>query len=241
MTTTKQIERGRVFSADEIRAFLHGTKTQFREAIMHQGRPLDDFAFYEVDGDEVRDGDGNDISSPYPVGSRIWVKETWVDLMGVSPATDEPNEWGDRPFLRVEEPTQQSNGRWHYDGLDVIWRADGDIEFCDGDGFTGDMADKSDMTHWKSSTCMPRKYSRLLLEVESVKAERLQDISEADARAEGVTARNIFDPANLDSGTNASYRMAFADCWNSVNNSGGRDWRSNPWVWVYEVKRVGVK
>jgi hypothetical protein len=173
------------------------------------------------------------------VGDRLWVRETWVDLRAVSPSSDEPNEWGDRPHFRLEEPTQQPNGAWHYDGLDVIWRADGEVEFCDGDGAIGDMADKRDMAHWKSPVIMPRWASRFTLEITKIRVERLQDISEEDAKAEGLNPKKIHDPANPDTGVVRSYRNAFADSWNLINRKDPAcDWQNNPFVWVLEFKKV---
>jgi hypothetical protein len=82
---------------------------------------------------------------------------------------------------------------------------------------------------------MPRWASRITLEIVSVRVERLQDISEADAIAEGVT----------DTGAIILGRMAedvtgpiaeYAVLWESINGPGS--WDANPWVWVVEFKRV---
>lgn len=96
---------------------------------------------------------------------------------------------------------------------------------------------------WKPSIHMPRHSSRILLEITAVRVERLQDISEEQARAEGV--RLMRD----DSGTWVSRegpgklvtpwptaKEAFGDLWNSIN--GPDAWGANPWVWVVEFKRV---
>ena len=79
---------------------------------------------------------------------------------------------------------------------------------------------------------MTRWASRILLEVTSVRVERLQDISEDDAEAEGV------DPKQWPRGKEIeSYVGAFHTLWDE-NNGKRAPWASNPWLWVVEFKRV---
>jgi hypothetical protein len=80
---------------------------------------------------------------------------------------------------------------------------------------------------WKPSIHMFRWASRITLEITGVRVERLQDISEADAIAEGCQCSGV--PASL---TN---RGAFAKLWESINGTGS--WDANPWVWVVEFRR----
>ena len=78
---------------------------------------------------------------------------------------------------------------------------------------------------------MPRWASRILLEIVSIRVERLNDISESDAEAEGV---------KLPAGTVAMYQGIWRDyylqIWARIN--GDNSWVKNPWVWVVEFKRV---
>lgn len=167
------------------------------------------------------------IRCPYgQSGDRLWVRETWVSLLHTSPATDEPHAHpGDKI---IEHATRRANGKgWNYDGKVIAYRATSDVEFCDGDGFSGEMANRDDMPCWKPSIHMPRAYSRIDLEVVSVRAERLQEISQEDALAEGV------DPTS-NSGNSAV--AAFFHLWCDIN--GAPSWDANPWVWVVEFKRV---
>lgn len=83
---------------------------------------------------------------------------------------------------------------------------------------------------WKPSIFMPRSSSRLTLEITSVRAERLQETSEADAVAEGVTAWH--GTAN-----GPVYLPEFKLLWESINAKRGHPWDSNPWVWVIEFRR----
>jgi hypothetical protein len=87
---------------------------------------------------------------------------------------------------------------------------------------------------WKPSIHMPRWASRITLEVVNVRVERLQDISEADAQAEGC------DPAiagHCEDGPLRTYRTGFVRLWDNINAERAT-WASNPWVWVVEFKRI---
>ena len=83
-------------------------------------------------------------------------------------------------------------------------------------------------TRWKPSIHMPRKHSRILLEITSIKVERVQAISWEDALAEGTDN----DPATTDA------VGSFAKYWNYIN--GAEAWDMNPWVWVVGFKKVEV-
>ncbi|MEF8259316.1 hypothetical protein U9949_14045 [Escherichia coli] len=84
---------------------------------------------------------------------------------------------------------------------------------------------------WTPSIHMPRWASRILLEITDVRVERMHDMSEADAKAEGATpATYKITPPE------AVYRVGFGDIWRSIY--GQDNWLSNPWVWVIEFKRI---
>lgn len=87
-----------------------------------------------------------------------------------------------------------------------------------------------ELKQWKPSIHMPKLAARMFLRVTDVRGERVQDITEDDAIAEGVQARN--DTAC--GGTSA--RIAFAELWDSLNEKRGYGWSNNPWVWVYEFE-----
>jgi hypothetical protein len=91
-----------------------------------------------------------------------------------------------------------------------------------------------DPIKWKPSIFMPRSYSRITLEIVSVRVERLQDISEADAKAEGVIGKEQAAENGLS--WYDKPRRAFRFLWQSIN--GADSWDANPWVWVVEFKRV---
>lgn len=102
---------------------------------------------------------------------------------------------------------------------------------------TASDAEAALVQRWRPSIHMPRWASRLTLEVTSVRVERLQDITEDDARAEGAAAEP--SEALADSPVGLSAREAFADLWASIN--GPASWAANPWVWVVGFKRIEVR
>jgi hypothetical protein len=80
---------------------------------------------------------------------------------------------------------------------------------------------------------MPRWASRITLEITGIKVERLQDITDADAIAEGVGPfANI---QTIDCETE-SPRRTFKGLWESINGTGS--WDSNPWLWVISFRRI---
>lgn len=90
-------------------------------------------------------------------------------------------------------------------------------------------------TKWKPSIFMPREACRILLEVTDVRVERLQDISEEDAMAEGISLPNYAEQAIKD----VQYpepSAIYAELWESINGKGS--WEKNPWVWVVSFRRI---
>lgn len=208
-------ERPILFSGPMVRAILNGRKTMTRRVV----KPQPNFPFgcnrivlepdpWHNDAFEgtAADGMGNQ-------GQRqlVWYCE---DYAGNLVAQWSPK----RPFampgdvLWVRE-THYREGV----GCDVIYRADPDAERDLDPAFTG--------CAWIPSIFMPRWASRITLEVINVRVERLQDISEADAKAEGVA---------MHGDDNAEH--AFAQLWSEIN--GADSWTANPWVWVVEFRKL---
>lgn len=209
-------ERPILFNGEMVRAILNDSKTQTR-------RPV------HKDIVSAIVGNGGNVLYRNPfgkIGDQLWVRETFVELVAVSPADDEPMTIGVGERL-IEPPTSwiddKGRIRWHYDGLVVAYRANSDIKFCDGDGFSEEsgMADKNDLPRWKPSIHMPRWASRIDLEITNVRIERVQSITEEDALSEGLVQS-----------TEHSAKFAFNFLWDSIYNN----YRSNPWVWIVEFK-----
>ena len=99
------------------------------------------------------------------------------------------------------------------------------------DHITGN--DGPERIKWRPSIHMPRSVARLFLEVENVRAERLQEITEEDAKAEGCYC--IYEAAI------PFQRLAgqsFESVWDALYSNSGEQWESNPWVWVVDFRRV---
>ena len=90
-------------------------------------------------------------------------------------------------------------------------------------------------TGWKPSIHMPRWASRITLKIKGVRVERVQDITEEDAKAEGL----IDDFISPGDGHSALYH--FVTLWNSINIKRGYGWSTNPWVWVVDFEVEGER
>lgn len=104
----------------------------------------------------------------------------------------------------------------------------------------------SDLVVWSPSIHMPKEAARIFLKVTNIRVERLQDISEEDAIAEGIERYGPFGEFKGDphpSGGMMRFRAyskaarAFQDLWDSINAK-KHPWDSNPWVWVYDFERI---
>ena len=135
-------------------------------------------------------------------------------------------------LLYVKE-TWKPNDQANLGGSAVFYRAD--------DG-------ASTMNDWKPSIYMPRWASRIWLEVKSVRVQRVNEILEEDAKAEGIdgrwhpdqaglwTWRDYRTPGRFAYGTMFKANHSYATLWDSINGKGSFD--KGPWVWVYELARV---
>lgn len=90
--------------------------------------------------------------------------------------------------------------------------------------------------NWRPSIHMPRHASRILLEITGVRAEHLQDITNEDCYAEGITQ----EQANEQWYDGPHPESVFANLWDSLNAKRGYGWDVNPWVWVIEFKPLAL-
>ena len=161
------------------------------------------------------------------------------------PFAHEPNNWqgyaDNVGFIRWYGrcPYGQPGDRlWvretHMDlGACVLYRADSNAE--------PERAAVAPRQRWAPSIHMPRHLSRITLEITAVRVERLQDISEADARAEGAMFHDGGQIGHSGwrhdySDVHADARSSFARIWNNINGAGS--WDKDPWVWVIDFRRV---
>ncbi|MBT9268532.1 hypothetical protein KKQ10_27010 [Pseudomonas sp. MG-9] len=203
-TSPQSKERPILFSAPMVRAILDGRKTVTRRPVKGLGLQWLDDFKPEYVADAA-----NSLCPYGKPGDQLWVRETWYC---------DHNDVMRGPYLKPDD-------------LDVSEaRDDGTLVYA-ADGLTPYEADQP---VWKPSIHMPRWACRILLEITDVRVERLQDISRADIRAEGLQC-----PPEL-AGDNVSpnYRDWYPAAWKELWNSTGGDWDANPWVWVVEFKRV---
>lgn len=110
----------------------------------------------------------------------------------------------------------------------------------------GELRPKGWRGTWHPSIHMPKEAARIWLRVTNVRVERLQEITENGAKAEGISeewARSWWKPTynDPDSGGYPKYRDTFAyEVWDSTIKKSDLDrygWDANPWVWVVEFER----
>lgn len=208
-------ERPILFSAPMVRAILAGAKTQTRR-VVKQHVYGNGFHF---DGREILCH--NDYLPPSAMLMDVKhgkIEYTTSNLEGWE--TECPyGQPGDR--LWVRETWRQAYPKTEY-SQGVVYRADAPRALG--------MDEYSDRHKWRPSIFMPRAASRITLEVTGVRVERLQDISEADACAEGVHSTGTIGRDWMGATEN------FALLWDQINGAGSC--ASNPWVWVVEFKRT---
>jgi len=137
---------------------------------------------------------------------------------------------------------------------DILWVREtwsrdenGEYVYRTNYGTTEDDSFPPSMFRWRPSIHMPREAARIFLKVTNVRVERLQDITEEDAIAEGVSwldeacySNNGWTPTlyDLDSGGSPVFRDGFTALWDSINAKRGYGWETNPWVWVIEFEKI---
>lgn len=212
-------ERPILMSGPMVRAILAGTKTQTRRVLRGFCPPSAPEYDSETgrlewfNGDEVVAG----MRCPYgQPGDRLWVREKW------SPDPPIDGTWASTQWSGCGRRISEVPDRFRHP------------RFCcyAADWLHGQIV-------WRPSIHMPRWASRITLEVTGVRVERLQDISEADAKAEGASyhdGRGVGHSGwRHDYGdVHANARSAYARLWESLNGAG---WHANPWVWVIEFRR----
>jgi hypothetical protein len=170
--------------------------------------------------------DGVENLCPYgPVGSRLWIKEAYYAF----------GQWQ----LRINDDT--GHREWHF--LDLTTQSGQQYQFRAPSGYVKTARTDPSPGWWlRPSLFMPRRASRIALEITDVRIERLRDITEDQALAEGFSAMHdgvhvYFDNhlPHPNPGLSVTAVIAFVVYWQSIN---GRDsWSDNPWVWVVGFRR----
>lgn len=219
-------ERPILFSGPMVRAILEDRKTQTRREVKPQPLMWD-----SSDKPSISDGPIHGPEEYQPVAY-----DKHGDMIAGKPiygVYDSDGEWGvkcpygqpgDRLWVR-ETFADEAGGTRQFLGEHLFYRADA----------LHPIVDK-----WTPSIYMPRWASRITLEIAAVRVERLQDISEADARAEGFQLTgwvpSYSNPDNAMGDETFTAKDNFAELWESINGAGS--WDANPWVWVIDFKVV---
>jgi hypothetical protein len=212
-----------LFSAPMVQAILAGRKTQTRRIALTVGPGNWTATRSEFDDWKIEPEDKSlhyDIINIYGrCSDRLYVREEhyryghWEPVPGVRTKGNR-QKWKfveDTDDVLFEPPDACRKGRHHKDPATKAW-------------------------HKRLARFMPRKYSRITLEITSVRVERLQDISESDAIAEGIIEDGV-GWNGYDKGPWQRHAVdAYRDLWESIQGPGS--WEQNPFVWVVSFKRL---
>ncbi|MGN7818825.1 hypothetical protein ACTJJB_01775 [Chitinophaga sp. 22536] len=211
--TTK--ERPILFSGDMVRAILDGRKTQTRRVIKPQPI-IDEESGYVYSGDHKHMfkkcflhspwQNGYALLCPYgQPGNILYVKETWIK--GHMIDENEIRIGSDQYFYKAGPDIPD----WHRPDLE-----DDHPNFL--------------TPPWKSPRFMPKVAARIWLQVTEIRVERVQDISDKDARAEGVKPMEALRPHLF----RGPHHFAFGRLWRDINGTNSCD--KNDWVWVISFR-----
>lgn len=225
-------ERPVIFRAPMVRAILEGRKTQTRRIVKGLGIwSIEDVLMHRVNGSlamiDMVDPGNNFKMAKWP----CYMTEDGLYEPDKCPhGKPKDHLWVREAFSYYEHPELYDCIRYKADShcqKPDFGRMNeeecGRFEMlCDGCG----CADH----RWRSPIHMPRWASRITLEITGIRVERLQDISEDDAKAEGMKESIVLP------GDRGSFIPDFAMTWQDIH--GPESWDVNPWVWVIEFKRV---
>ncbi|MBN9033049.1 MAG: hypothetical protein BGO05_05195 [Rhizobiales bacterium 63-7] len=204
-----------LFSAPMVRAVIAGNKKQTRRIVKPQPTASGTVKLGDENVDaaewQIREGRFVKVN----VGDRFWVRET----------------------LKADKMENILTGERDTNATVAYYAAD-DAEVLEKNGFNVAWGWGRPLV---PSIHMPRVVSRITLIVEGVKVERLQDISEADAIAEGIQRWNKLIPYGVEVGEDAvaggrTAAQAYRTLWNHIN--GPEAWDANPWVVAYTFRRI---
>lgn len=218
-------------SSAMIRAILEGRKSQTRRVLkpqptcLHDGEPYWNIGGYRAWSyrgvtDPLRKGTVNPLDCPHgQAGDRLWVRETWAET---------ESDGGPVIVYRA--------GGYRVHGATGDWN----LGTWKDEVFEGEVGQIYPPDKWRPSIFMPRWASRITLEITGVRVERVQEIGEKDAKAEGCEPITCSAESIIFGTWKARFRWrdGFKVLWNSINAKRGFGWDVNPWVWVISFKRV---
>lgn len=204
--TENRTERGIIFTGPSIRAILAGKKTQTRRVVRWKPREEGlNLGFSGLDP-------GFYCSDVEATG---WVLRS----------RDGRGTWNDRTYP-LHCPFGRTGGR--------LWVRESWVD-CGGYYRFPSTDDVNDVRKIRSPRTLPKSISRIALDLLQVRVERLNEITEEDAIAEGVDYISVADVPRQ---ATWSRRTDFAHLWDKINSKRGYPWKSNPFVWVLTFRKV---
>lgn len=209
------MDRPIIFGSESVKAILEGRKTQTRRVVKDAPADWMGYKFHQMVGRIAQ-----------------WVpKSSYHSHHAHQESICPYGKVGDEVWVR--ESFRELGSAQKIDGQ-LPWRGSPDICVYKSDGdYDGP---------WRSPIHMPRWASRITLEITGVRVERLEDISEADAQAEGVEPSHYGDltviPEQIVSRSifpKSCHRYGFGVAWDKINGK-KHPWASNPWVWAVEFR-----
>ena len=207
-------ERPILFSTPMVRAILDGRKTQTRRIIKCKKNIIDKqigFTCFTPDGYFSVRGKHDD-------GKTCTYGESFFKL----PYQKGMILWVRETWIDLQKTPVMGAGSEKYIGLKYWYRADNTREM--------EVAG-----NYKPSIFMPKEASRIKLEITNIRPEKLCDITEEDAMAEGISLPNYAEQAIKDIHYPDPSDI-YAELWDEINGIGS--WIKNPWVWVIEFIRI---
>lgn len=216
------------FTGESVRAILAGRKTQVRQ-VLNDDELIAKPERWRYDGlDENSDLLFFDIHAGLSRHERADCTRV-IKVKG--------GKIGDR--LWVRETWQVCDGKSYYT------KADCKLHKTTNPECAALWTNEKNKMIWRPPVVMPMWASRINLEITGLRAERLQEITEVDAIADGVeinsghvNVERLFDDLRPDLERISAAQQAFSEGWDKLNVKSGFSWDSNPWVIVREFKRL---
>lgn len=234
-----------LFNTDMVQAILDGRKTVTRRVLKNQDENAFTYEWNYMDGmkgdvDLICDRNGEVYAlannPPCHAGDILYVRETWCWCPCWDCGLNEPESGCSDTTARMTMKFDHNKGEYGCIGYKA--------SFAENEQPPG-------LETWHPSIHMPKEAARLFLRVTDVRVERVQDITEEQAKAEG--ANRCYE--QIDSSENRPvtylaedgkgyYISGFKCVWDSTVKKSDLDrygWAANPWVWVIEFERVEVQ
>lgn len=233
-----------LFNTDMVQAILYGIKTETRRVIKlkydntHHEMKTDKYGTRLI---EIED----DVK-----GETFGIREDGTSWRKIRPYIESKAPYKKGDILYVRETWGISNLDYESKTAYIVYKSSEDEkdEGCRAVKISYDKFEKlydsiaENNPDWRPSIHMPKEAARIFLKVKNIWSERLQDIDDDQAKAEGANWKNGKN-VGFEEKMRRSAVERFAEIWNSTIKKSDLDrygWDANPWVWVIEFERLEV-